>query len=352
MTILYVILAIVLFGVLIAVHELGHFAAAKACGVKVEEFAIGMGPVLWKKQGGETQYSLRLVPIGGFCAMAGEDESSEDPRAFTNQAAWKRAIILAAGAFMNFLLGLIIVLLLYANAGAFRAPVLAGFMDGCPYESAAGLQTGDKFYRIDGHRIYMQYNVADFLSRGDGVHDLVIVRDGKKLALNDFTLVPLEYEGYDTKMYGFYFGYEEATFGKKIEYSWNTAMEFGRMVWMGLGQLVSGEVGVKDLSGPVGIVDLMAETGEQAESASDALYNILYLGAFIAVNLAVMNLLPIPALDGGRIFLLLVTWGIESVTKKKLNPKYEGYIHGAGMVLLLGLMAFVMLNDIIKIIMG
>lgn len=284
--------------------------------------------------------------------MAGEDEASDDPRAFPNQAPWKRIIILVAGAFMNFVLGLVIVLLLYANAGAFRAPVLEGFMEGCPYQSEAGLHVGDKFYSIDGHRIYLQYNVSDFLSRGDGVYDLVILRDGKKLELHDYELVPLEYEGYSTKMYGFYFGYEEATLGKKLEYSWNTTMEFGRLVWMGLSQLVSGEVGVRELSGPVGIVDLMAETGEQAESTSDAMYNIFYLGAFIAVNLALMNLLPIPALDGGRVFLLLVTWLIETVTRKKLNPKYEGYIHGAGMVLLLALMAFVMFNDIVKIITG
>ena len=124
------------------------------------------------------------------------------------------------------------------------------------------------------------------------------------------------------------------------------------MVWMSLGMLINGEAGVKDLSGPVGIVELMAETGEQAESTSDAIYNILYLGAFIAVNLAIMNLLPIPALDGGRVFLLLVTWLIESLTHKKLDPKYEGYIHGAGMILLLALMGFVMLNDIWKIIKG
>ncbi len=350
MTILYIILAILLFGVLIAIHELGHFMAAKACGVKVEEFAIGMGPVLWKKKGEETQYSLRLVPIGGFCAMAGEDESSEDPRAFTNQAPWKRAVILAAGAFMNFVLGLVIILLLYANAEAFAAPVLTDFMEGCPYESAEGLQVGDRFYSIDGRRIYLQYNVTDFLSRGDGEYDLVVIRDGKKLRLEDFELVRREYEGYEGKMFGFIMGYEEATFSNKLSYTWNTAMEFGRMVWVGLGQLISGQVGVKDLSGPVGIVDLMAETGEQAESTADALYSIFYLGAFIAVNLAIMNLLPIPALDGGRIFLLLVTWLIESATHKKLDPKYEGYVHAAGMVLLLGLMALVMFNDIIKVI--
>ena len=352
MTILYILLAILIFGVLIAIHEFGHFTAAKACGVRVEEFAIGMGPVLWKKQKGETQYSLRAVPLGGFCAMTGEDEASDDPRAFTSQAAWKRIIILVAGAFMNFVLGLVIILLLYAGATAFRAPILAGFMENCPYEGAEGLQQGDRFYKIDGHRVYQYYDVSDFLSRGGERYDLVLIRDGKKLVLSDFYMVPVEYEGQSQKMFGFYFGLEEATFGVKLRYTWDTAMEFGRMVWMSLGQLVSGQVSVKELSGPVGIVDMMAETGEQAESTSDALYSIFYLAAFVAVNLAIMNLLPIPALDGGRVFLLLVTWVIEHLTRKKLDPKYEGYIHAGGMVLLLGLMAFVMLNDIVRIVTG
>ena len=260
MTAFYILIAILLFGVLIAVHELGHFAAAKACGVRVEEFAIGMGPVLFKKKKGETEYSLRCIPFGGFCAMAGEDESSEDPRAFTNQAAWKRVIILAAGSFMNFLLGLVIVLILYANASAFYAPVLTDFMEGCPYESEEGLHVGDRFYSIDGQRVYQYYNVSDFLSKGDGSYDLVLIRDGKKVKLEDFTLVPVEYEGQERKMYGFYFGYDEATPAVKLQNAWNTCMEFGRMVWMSLRELVSGNVGVQDLSGPVGIVDMMAET--------------------------------------------------------------------------------------------
>ena len=354
MSILYILLAVLIFGVLIAVHEFGHFTAAKACGVRVEEFAIGMGPVLWKKKKGETQYSLRAVPLGGFCAMTGEDEASEDPRAFTSQSAWKRIIILVAGAFMNFLLGVVIIFFLYVGAVGFYVPVLTGFMDGCPYESAEGLQVGDQFYSIDGRRVYHSDEVSTFLSRGGDDYDLVMIRDGKKVVLKDFHMVTLEYEGQEKKMFGFYLGngVEEATFGKKLSHTWDTAMDFSRMVWMSLEQLLGGKVSVKDLSGPVGIVDLMAETGEQAESTSDALYSIFYLAAFVAVNLAIMNLLPIPALDGGRIFLLLVSWVIERITRRKLDPRYEGYIHAAGMVLLLGLMAFVMLNDILRIVTG
>ncbi len=311
-----------------------------------------MGPALGKKRKGETLYALRAIPIGGYCAMAGEDASSEDPRAFTNAALWKRLLILCAGSFMNFLLGLAVVLLLYSNAAAFHAPILSGFMDGCPYEGTEALQVGDRFYRIDGHRIYEYYDVSDFLSRGDGVYDLVVIRDGKKVALEDFSMVPVEYEGYENKMYGFYFGTEEATPLVKLQHAWGSCMEFVRMVWQGLEQLFTGKVGIKDMSGPVGIVDLMAETGEQAASTADALYHIFFLGAFIAVNLAIMNMLPIPALDGGRVFLLLVTGLIEALTRKKLDPKYEGYIHAAGMVLLLALMAVVMFNDILRIVKG
>ncbi len=353
-TFLYILLAVFIFGVLIAVHEFGHFTAAKACGVRVEEFSVGMGPVLWKKKRGDTQYSLRLIPIGGFCAMSGEDAASDDPRAFTSQPAWKRLIILAAGAFMNFVLGLVIVFCLVAGAEGFYVPILTGFMDGCPYENVEGLQAGDRFYSIDGHRIYHTDDVSTFLNRGGDAYDLVMIREGERVVLRDYPMVPVEYEGYETKMFGFYLGngVEKATFGKKLTHTWDTAMEFTRMVWMSLEQLFGGKVSVKELSGPIGIVDLMAETGEQAESTGDALYSIFYLAAFIAVNLAIMNLLPIPALDGGRIFLLAVTWIIERITRKKLDPKYEGYIHAAGMVLLLALMAFIMINDIVRIVKG
>lgn len=350
MTAVYILVAILLFGVLIIVHEGGHFAAAKACGVRVNEFSVGMGPALIQKQHGETVYSLRAVPFGGFCAMQGEDESSDDPRAFTNQAVWKRIIILTAGSFMNFLLGLIIVILLYADAVAFRAPILVDFMDNCPYESAEAFQTGDRFYSIDGKRVYQYSDVGELLAEGDGVYDIVMIRNGEKLKFKDFKLVPCDYEGYEKKMYGFYFGYEDATPLVKLRFSWDTTMEFSRWVWMGLKQLFTGQVEVAEMAGPVGIVDMMAQTGENAESFSDGLYDIMYIGAFIAVNLAIMNMLPIPALDGGRVFLLLVTWIIESITRKKLDPRYEGYIHAAGMILLLALMAFVMFNDIVRIV--
>lgn len=348
---MYIILAILMFGVLIAVHELGHFIAAKACGVRVEEFAIGMGPALWKKQGAETLYSLRALPIGGYCAMAGEDEAMDDPRAFTSQAPWKRVIILVAGAAMNFLIGLVLIFIVFSGAEAFSSPVVTDFFDGCPYESAEGLHAGDQFYSIDGHRIYFSSNVTTYLSRHGTTHDIVVIRDGEKVTFRGFELKPLEYEGHEGLYYGFEFGArEDATFAAKLRNTWYCSLDFVRMVYMSLGDLLAGAVGVNDLSGPVGIVSMMNDVGNQSASTADALMNIAYLAGFIAVNLAVMNLLPIPALDGGRIFLLLVTLLIEAVSRRRLDPKYEGYIHTGGMVLLLGLMAYVMFNDIVKIV--
>ena len=349
MTIIYVLFGVLLFGILIAVHELGHFSAAKLLGVRVNEFSVGMGPALVQKQKGETLYSLRCVPFGGFCAMEGEDEETGDPRAFTSQKAWKRVVILVAGALMNFLLGFLIVLGLFSNAAAFRSPQIVDFMEGCPYVGENALQKNDRFLKIDGRRVRQYSDVTEYLANGDGVYDIVVKRDGEKVTLRDFKLVPVEYEGEARKMYGFYFGTDEASFGNKLRYAWGTTMEFSRLVWQGLRELVSGNVKMDDMAGPVGIVDLMAETGEQAQSLRDGLMDILYMAALIAVNLAIMNMLPIPALDGGRVFFLLVSELIRLITGKKPDPRLDGYIHAAGMALLLAFMAAIMFNDVVRI---
>lgn len=347
---MYVIIAILMFGLLIAIHEFGHFATAKACNVRVDEFSIGMGPAIFKRQKGETQYSLRILPIGGFCAM-GEDEESEDARAFPNQSFLKRFLILCAGSAMNFILGVILIVLMYSGAEAFRAPVIDSFLDGCEYNSADAFHEGDKFYSIDGHRIYLISDVSMFLERGSGVYDIVMLRDGEKVSFDDMRLVPTV-QSEDGLKYGFVWGIDMASFGTKLEYTWNTAKEFSRLVWLGLGDLIHGAVGVDDMAGPVGIVDMMNDVGSSAESAADAAYSMLYFSAFIAINLAIMNMLPIPALDGGRVFLMIVTVVIEAITHRKLDPKYESYIHAAGMALLLILMAFIMYNDIARLITG
>lgn len=350
----YILAAILVFGVLIAVHELGHFMAAKACGVRVNEFSIGMGPALWKKQKGETQYSLRLFPVGGFCAMEGEEEDSDDPTALNNQGFWAKLLIFAAGAAMNFIAGLLIILVLYADAQAFYVPVVAGFADGCPLESADGLQEGDRLLRIDGEKVYVYSDISLLMGLNKtGAFDLQIERNGEVITLRDFTMERREYIDQNGKTYtgyGLYFGAEEATLGRKLSYSWNNAMDFARLVRLSLQMLLTGQAGVKDLSGPVGIVSTMTQVGEQAATTRAAVENIAYLAALIAVNLAVMNLLPLPALDGGKIFFLVINAVSMQLFKKQIPAKYENYIHFAGLILLLALMAVITFSDVWKLI--
>ena len=350
----YILAAILVFGVLIAVHELGHFMAAKACGVRVNEFSIGMGPALWKKQKGETQYSLRLFPVGGFCAMEGEEEDSDDPTALNNQGFWAKLLIFAPGAAMNFIAGLLIILVLYADAQAFYVPVVAGFADGCPLESADGLQEGDRLLRIDGEKVYVYSDISLLMGLNKtGAFDLQIERNGEVITLRDFTMERREYTDQNGKAYtgyGLYFGAEEATLGRKLSYSWNNAMDFARLVRLSLQMLVTGQAGVKDLSGPVGIVSTMTQVGEQAATTRAAVENIAYLAALIAVNLAVMNLLPLPALDGGKIFFLVINAVSMQLFKKQIPAKYENYIHFAGLILLLALMAVITFSDVWKLI--
>ena len=352
--VLYIIAALLLFGILIAVHELGHFLAAKACGVRVNEFAIGMGPTLWQKQKGETQYSLRAFPVGGFCAMEGEEEESDDPAALNNQGFWKKLLIFAAGAAMNFLAGLLIIFFLYLPAQGFYQPVLSGFADGCPLQGADGLQVGDRLVSIDGERVYVYSDVSLLLGLNNtGVFDLVVDRSGEKVRLDDFAMERQTYtdqSGNAYSGYGLFFGAAEATFGDKLAYTWNNAVDFVRLVRLSLQMLVNGQAGLKDLSGPVGIVSTMVQVGEQSESTRAAVENIVYIGALVAVNLAVMNLLPLPALDGGRIFFLVVNAVAMLLFKKKIPAKYENYIHFAGLVLLLALMVVMVFSDVGKLI--
>ena len=351
-----VLFAILLFSFLIFIHEFGHFAAAKLSGVQVNEFALFMGPAIYKKQVGETLYTIRTIPIGGYCAMEGEDEDTNNPRSFQKAAIWKRLVILVAGAAMNFIAGLLLMGVVYAPAQQFAVPVIDFFEEGCVLQGEDGLQAGDRILELDGERIYVSSDFSLLLSLNPGdVHDIVVERNGKKVYLDDFNLVKAQFpdgNGGTSLRYGFSFSLEEATFGNKIAFVWNTAMNTVRTVRLSLQMLLSGQAGLSDVGGPVMIVGQMAEVAESSPTALDALLNMLYFGGFIAINLAVMNLLPIPALDGGRVVGLLITGAIEAVTRKKLNPKYEGYIHGAGMVLLLILMAVIMFKDIFVIFKG
>ena len=351
-----VLFAIILFSLLIFVHELGHFAAAKLSGVQVNEFSMFMGPLLWSKQVGETLYSVRLVPIGGYCAMEGEDGGSDNPRSFDKAAWWKKLIILVAGAAMNFLVGVLLMVIVYLPVRQVVAPVISGFESYCTINGQDGLQVGDRIVEVDGEKIYVQSDMSLILQLNPGeVHDLVVKRDGKKVALPNFrmeTHTVTDAQGNTRQLFGMNFTIEELNLPGRIHYAWNQSMDAVRMVRLSLQMLVKGQVGLGDVSGPVGIVQQMSVVADSSPTRLDALMNMLYFGGFIAINLAVMNLLPIPALDGGRVVGVLITTAVEAVTKKKMNPKYEGYLHGAGMILLLGLMALIMFKDIFVLIRG
>jgi regulator of sigma E protease len=289
--------------------------------------------------------------------MEGEDGYSDSPRSFQKAAWWKRLIILVAGAAMNFLIGLLIFAIVFMPSKQLVEPVISAFDPGCTLERADGLQVGDEILEVDGEKIYVQGDVSMILMLNEGeTHDLVVLRQGKKVVLDDFHMPKQQFpneDGTTSLRYGFSFTLvEEPTFLDKLEFVWDNTIDNVRNVRLSLQMLFTGKASLKDMTGPVGIVDTMSDVAQASPSKLDAFLNMMYFGGFIAVNLAVMNLLPIPALDGGRVVSLLLTTVIEKITKKKINPKYEGYIHGAGMILLLLLMAFIMFKDIFTIFKG
>ena len=351
-----VLFAILLFSVLIFLHELGHFAAAKLSGVQVNEFSMFMGPAIWKKQVGETLYAIRLIPIGGFCAMEGEDGGSDNPRAFDKAAWWKRLIILIAGAAMNFITGVLLMVVIFLPMERAVMPVIESFESYSTVNGADGLREGDRILELDGEKIYIQSDFSLLLTlNGGNVHDLVVERDGANVVLEDLLMEKHEVvqeDGTKKMLYGMNFVVQDMTISDRLVYAWNECLDTVRMVRLSLKMLLTGQAGLSEVSGPVGIVQMMSETAAASPTWVDALMNMLYFGAFIAINLAVMNLLPIPALDGGRVAGLLITTVVEAVTHKKVNPRYEGYLHGIGMLLLLGLMGIIMFKDIIFLFKG
>ena len=351
-----ILFAVLLFSVLIFVHEFGHFAAAKLSGVQVNEFSMFMGPALWKKQIGETLYSIRLIPIGGYCAMEGEDEDTDNPRSFQKAAWWKRLIILVAGAAMNFLMGIVLMFVVYMPAQAVVEPVIVSFEEFATVDGEQGLQVGDRILELDGEKIYVQSDFSLILGLNPGeYHDLVVERNGHRVKIPNLLMERHEVTGEDGTtqwLFGMNFTLQELNFAGKIRYAWYQCLDTVRLVRLSLQMIFSGQAGLSDMSGPVGIVQQMSTVAEASPTVLDALLNMLYFGAFIAINLAVMNLLPIPALDGGRMVGVLVTTAVEAITRKKINPKYEGYLHGAGMVFLLGLMAVIMFKDIFVLFRG
>ena len=351
-----IVFAIILFSFLIFIHELGHFVSAKLSGVQVNEFAMFMGPAIAKWKWGQTQYSIRSIPIGGYCAMEGEDADTDSPHSFQKASWWKRLIILAAGSFMNFVAGVLIVSVVLFCQPAYATTQITQIEPWSTVSEGNGLELGDEILKFDGKRIsiYEDFSLATMLLP-DGQYDILVRRDGQKVLLED---VRMERQAVDdgnggqVMRYGISFGVEEATAASVPGRILPTAFNYVDSVVVSLKMLVTGKAGIMDMAGPVGIVQIMSESAAAAETAGGAFVNLLNFGGFIAINLAVMNMLPIPALDGGRILGLALTTAIEKITGKKLDPKYEGYIHGAGMVLLLGFMALIMFKDLFVLFKG
>ncbi len=346
-----IVFAILLFSFLIFIHELGHFAAAKLSGVRVNEFSMFMGPALVKWGRGETKYSIRCIPIGGYCAMEGEDQASDDPRAFGNAKWWKRLIILVAGSFMNFIAGVLIVAVVLFCQPNYVSNEMAYVEQWSSLSSY--IQAGDRILELEGKpvRIYEDF-FLNTLNLADGEYDMVILRDGQRLVLEDVPLLTNTDPEDGSRRYGISFANKQTTAASVPGRIWPTVEYNVKAIFVSLQMLFNGQAGLKDLSGPVGIVAIMSDTAQSIEDKGIAFLSMLNMGGFIAINLAVMNMLPIPALDGGRTLGLLLTTAIEKLTKKKINPKYEGIIHGIGMMILLAFMAFILLKDIFTIFKG
>lgn len=343
-----ILFALLFFGVIIMIHECGHFACAKLFKVKVNEFSLGMGPALFKRKKGDTLYALRLFPIGGYVAMEGEDDASEDDRAFNKKPVWQKMIIVVAGALMNLILGFILmVLLLTTSTDLIGTNTIKEFYPDA-VSSQYGLQAGDRFVEIDGHHVWSELDLSFLMSRSqDGVFDFVVERDGEKVTLNDVHFATEQQNGITLIQYDFIIIGEQPGFLNIVKNAFTQSASIVRMVWLSVFDLVTGRYGMSELAGPVGTVDIIADVTAQAVS-SGSLTNLLTIMAFITINVGVANLLPLPALDGGR-FLFLA---IEAVRRKPVNPKYEGYVHAAGLALLLLLMVVVTYNDIARIVHG
>lgn len=363
MSVLTILIAIIIFGLIIAIHELGHFIAAKLNGVQVNEFAIGMGPKLIKFKRGETLYSLRAFPIGGFCAMEGEDTTSENPRAFEKRKIWQRMIVVLAGAFMNIVLGFVLLIVTTSMSNLVPTCYISQFdkvscasygynvgnwsimsMQGnIPVSSSdeSGLIEGDEILSINGSRIWTITDLSYKLQTTDkNDFDIQVRRNGEKLTL--------EHIKFENKLSGGRMDFrvvgEEKNILNILEFSLKDTIATGKLVWMSLGDLITGKYGFHDLSGPIGTISVISEAAAMGVSFTDRLGSLLSLTVFITINVGIFNLLPIPGLDGSR-FLFMV---IEAIRRKPIKKEREAMVHLVGMAALFLFMIIITVQDVTK----
>lgn len=337
-TVLNIIITILVFGVLILAHEAGHFFTALWAGVKVNEFAIGMGPAIFKKQGKKALYTIRALPIGGFVQMDGEDGDSDDENAFNKKPKWKRFIILITGALMNILFGFILICIVYSTMNLLPTTVIGSF-DENAVSNTTGLLENDKIVKINDYNIYSYMDISYAMTKDGTVPlEVTVERDGQKVVVPN-----VEFATIEDKNLGEIYTTDFSVYGEKrnlfsvIRYSFQSTISISRSIYSFLGTLVTGHADINQVSGPIGT------TSAIGQSASIGLRPLLLIVALISINLGIVNLLPFPALDGGRVLLLI----IEAIRKKPLSQKVEVGINAAGLILLMGLMVVIAVKDVI-----
>lgn len=334
--------AIILFLILIVIHEVGHFIAAKLLGVRVNEFAIGFGPKLFKWGKGETKYAVNLVPLGGYCAMEGEDEESADERAFCRKKPWRRLLIVVMGAVFNLILGFVLIAVTLIPEQRFTTTTVANFYENAVSEQY-GLQAGDEIVAVDGRKIFTTYDLSyAFSNVDDGAIDITVKRDGKKVKLDGVKFKTEGIDGINYLTVDFYVEGKDKSFTSFIGHTFDTAISNCAVVYRSLIDLITGRYGISAMSGPVGVTVAIGTV------AKESLKSLIQVMALITINLGLFNLLPLPALDGGRIVFIV----FEMIFRKPVPQKYEAIVHAVGMALLLLLMAVVTFKDIRTLIVG
>ena len=338
---------------MIFIHERGHFTCARIFGVTVKEFSIGMGPKIFKKisKKSGTSYARGIFPIGGYVSMVGEDEDSDDENAFFRKPVWQRLIITVAGAVMNILTGIVVMFLIVFITKSLASTTIYDFSEGA-VSSQTGLMAGDKIVEVNGYGVHtgneLVYEIMHAESEayelelnGESVSvvnvALTVVRDGKTLELENVAFKAAKEQGVTIGTYDFIVYGERATFPNLLKHAFFRSISTVKMIWDSIIDLVSGRCGIEAVSGPVGV------TGAIGQAASAGALNFFNIFVIISMNLGVVNLLPLPALDGGRIVFLL----IEAIRRKPLKPEVENMIHGAGLLLLFGFMIFISIKDVI-----
>ena len=341
-SIFVVILAILIFGLLIFIHEFGHYLSARLFHVPIEEFSIGMGPKLLTKISPKTgtAYSIRAFPIGGFVSMKGEDEESEDENALNHKPLWQRCVIVAAGSLTNLIVGILVMAVLVMTARALPSTTILRFaVDGASTEQT-GLMVNDTITKVAGKSVHIANDlVYEVMRNAVEPVDVTVLRDGKKVLVEDVVFPTITEKGTLFGTVDFYVSADAKNPGNIFKHAFFRSASTIKMIWESLFDLFTGRYSFDQVSGPIGVTEAIGE------AAQESMPDLVYISVVISMNLGIMNLLPLPALDGGRLVFLL----IEKVRGKPIKPEYEGYVHFAGIVVLMILMVIIAFKDILNL---